>query len=308
MSIRHLIQQMRERYDGWSARPSADESAVFLRAFGALPSEVIELYEDHDGTATLPRRGDAWLPVRLMPMREAIETQPALGELTASVADVGRIVWLWSDDNSNYLGVYTTGRLTGWLVKLNHEDPILTPAYRSVGTFLVRLLAAAPGTAPQGQAAIDLVMVPQDVPVIVDDPQHVDTDRMHARTLAEMYSHEADEDRRRVLSMSSICLTPVADTGSIAPFLREPDMWTPETAVLLMELRRFGGASEEVERLAREGSPNGDSAAMRLLVRLGNSASNAAIARLQGQLSGQKLRCLEQWVRLRDRMQPPRWE
>lgn len=308
MELRDLILSMRTRYDGWGERASAGDFGEFLECTGILPAEILELYEDHNGTPGLPSRGDAWLPVRLMPMLEAMEVQAPLAEFTAMLSGVGRIAWLWADDNSNYLGIYTTGRLVGWLVRLNHEEPALTPAYRSVRSFLTNLLAAAPGATPMDRAAVDLVSLSRDVPVVVDDPQYMEIDREHARAFADMHVNEADENRRRLYAMSSICLTPVADTDSVVPFLREFDMCTPEAAVLLMELRRFGGALEEVERLARDGIPNGDSAAMRLLVRLGSNASRNAIARLQRQISGRKLRALEQWIRHRNQLQPPRWE
>lgn len=303
--MKTLIAQMRSDYDGWNSKPAFSELVEFRRLIGALPVDVLSLYQDHDGSPALPRRGDAFLPVRLLPMREALDVQRWLAERTARLADVGRIVWLWTDDNSNYAGIYTTGMLEGWLVKLNHDEPVLTPAYRSVASFLKHVLESAPGKRPDDDAAFDLVMVPRDIPCVDDNQRFVDADRAHARAFAEMHSQQSDADMRRLYAQCAICLTPVADTGTIVPFLREDDMWTPELAIQLFELRRFGGALDEVDRLAREGGPNGDSAAMRLLVRLRSDQTRAIISRLQRELSGQKLDTLRQWVDWAGRLQPP---
>src|SRR5205085_1865357 len=147
---------------------------------------------------------------------------------------IGRIAWLWSDDNSNFAGLYTDGPLAGWLVKLDHDEPMLAPAWRSVGSFLERLLDSAPGTAV-ANAAVDLPALPRDVPALEDGPV------------------------------------------------------------------------DEIERLACEGRANGDSAAMRLLVRMRTPGSEAAVARLKQDVTGPKRQALDQWISLRDRLPPPRW-
>jgi hypothetical protein len=64
-----------------------------------------------------------------------------------------------------------------------------------------------------------------------------------------------------------------------------------------MELRHYDAAVDALERLAREGRMNGDSAAMGCLVSLGTIESEAAISRLRRELSGGKLQLLEQYLR-----------
>lgn len=82
-------------------------------------------------------------------------------------------------------------------------------------------------------------------------------------------------------------------------------MWIPEAAVRLLELRGYTGGIVELEKLAREGRANGDSAAMRQLVRIGTEPAKQAVARLKQTIDGQKLRSLEMWGRVK--LQPPRW-
>jgi hypothetical protein len=123
----------------------------------------------------------------------------------------------------------------------------------------------------------------------------------------QLYGNEPDGDLRRLYAFCSICLTPVESTADVLSFLEDKDMWTPEAAVRLLEVRRYREGVQQLERLAREGGPNGDSAAMRLLVRMNTNQSRLAIANLKRCLDGQKLKSLEIWVNRRFPLQPPQW-
>src|SRR5690606_10871010 len=117
-----------------------------------------------------------------------------------------------------------------------------------------------------------------------DDARFVEADRELARHFAELVVAETDVDKRRSMAECSICLTPVADTGEVVRFFAEDDMWTPESAVRLLELRKFVGAVPELERLAREGVPNGSSSAIRHLVNCSDTASQESVGRLRREL------------------------
>jgi hypothetical protein len=119
--------------------------------------------------------------------------------------------------------------------------------------------------------------------------------------------HETCEGFNRPASTSAIeaLLLPAPDTALAVELLQDPDMWTPEKAVVLLELRGYERAVPELEQLARGGHPNGDSAALRALARLQSPGAAAALERLQGVLAGQKRSLLDQWRRAR--LLPPRW-
>jgi hypothetical protein len=196
-------------------------------------------------------------------------------------------------------------------VKLDHEEPMLAPAWRSVGSFLERLLDSAPGTARENEQARDIPAIPRDVPSREDNPEHVARERALARLLTELYHKCGDEveqeDLKRLYASCAMALTPARDVESLDVFLRDPDMWTPETAVRLLEFRKYAGPVEPIERLAREGQANGDSAAMRLLARMRTAQSEAAVERLHHDLSVPKLTQLDQWLSRRDKLPTPRW-
>lgn len=303
--LQHQLARLREQCDGFN--DSADKEALqdLERAFGKLPNDVLELYCIHNGSKECPRRGNVWAPARLFPVDEAIETNADCADYLDGMPKVGNVVLLWSDDNSNYLGVYTSGLLTGWLTILDHEEPAMVPAYRNVNAFYERLIATLPGTTSRDFAACDLPTIPRELPLLVDDPMY--DDGVLANTFRSLYEREQDEDLRRLYAMCSICLTPVRDTKDVLTFCQDHDMWTPAAAVHLLEFRQFTDGIEELERLALEGCMNGDSAAMRQLVRMDSMSSREVVARLKTKLSGQKLQLLNQWLRLVDRLQPPRW-
>jgi hypothetical protein len=218
---------------------------------------------------------------------------------------IGPVAWLWTDDNSNYCGIYTDGPLRGWLCILDHEEPMLTPAFRSIASFITRLFTEVRQKDRGG--AYDLPSVPRDVPETVPHVEDDELDQKLALYFREQHRNESDEAMRRLYAFCSICLTPFEHTSEVIPFLEDQDMWVPEAAVRLLEIRQWDAGTEQLEKLAREGRPNGDYAAMRLLARMKTDDSQQAIARLNRYLQGQKLKTLEMWTRPGIRLQPPSW-
>jgi hypothetical protein len=183
---------------------------------------------------------------------------------------------------------------------------MLTPAFRTTVSFLSRLLDDACCADPK-QKVYDIPSLPREIPQLASDPANLESDRQLAALFRQRYKAELDEDMRRLCAHCAICLTPVEDTEQVMTFLSDPDMWTPEAAIRLLEVRQWRKGTEDLERLAREGQPNGDSAAMRLLTRMDTNQSREAISRLRRVLQGQKLKSLEMWADRKTALQPPRW-
>jgi hypothetical protein len=306
MGLEEILRRIHLEFDGFNP-PALHHSLAELQRAVDLPPEVVEIYHDHDGSNGLPRRGDRWLPARLMPIAEVLKIREATAWLNDEMPSVGSFVFLWTDDNSNYAAVYTSGLLAGWITVFDHEEPALTPAYRSARSFLTNQMLYGPGAVQKSEAAYDLRMMLREVPVVRDDPLFVNHDRELVTEFRTLHQREGNDDVRRLYAKCAICLTPVQDTNDVLSFLNDQDMWTPESAIRLLELREFEGGVDELARLAREGYPNGDSAAMRLLVRMDTDSSRRSVADLSRDLTGQKRKVLQQWLRLRDQLQPPRW-
>lgn len=306
MELHKVIADIRSRFRGFRPAASADALQELQPAVGFVPDDVRTLYRDHDGSEGFPKSNDRWLAARLMPIAEMIDTRQALRECTNTYAEIGEVLWLWTDDNSNYCGIYTGGLLRGWLCVLDHEEPMLAPAFRSVSSFMSQLLFDA-SREDGSDAACDIPSLIRDVPLTASDPMNLEADRLLSNVFRQRYAEAADDDLRRLCAVCSICLTPVEDTEKVLIFLTDPDTWTPEDAVRLLELRRWQESVEELETLARDGSPNGDSAAMRLLARMKTNESRQVIARLKETLQGGKLQILEMWTDPRRPVPPPRW-
>lgn len=306
MNLRKVIAELRTKFGGFNSPASATGLAELQASIGLVPEDVRVVYEDHDGSPNLPKSNGSRLVARLMPIAEAIETGHQMRYMANSLAKVGRVAWLWTDDNSNYCGVYTNGSLRGWLCILDHEESMPTPAFRSVASFMSRLVfEALHGNLEEG--ACDIPGLLREIPLTVADLTNSKRDRELSNQFYQRYLVEPDEDVRRLFAFCSICLTPVEDTQEATRFFTDSDMWTPEAAVRLMELRRWCEAVPQLETLAREGQPNGDSAAMRLLARLNTNESRQAVAHLKRTLQGRKLQMLEMWTNERVVLQPPRW-
>ncbi|HWB08560.1 MAG TPA: hypothetical protein VG826_05025 [Pirellulales bacterium] len=304
MDLLRVISQLRSKFGGFNL-PASDEALAELRAsVGFVPDDVLSLYRDHDGLRDLPESNGIRLAARLMPIAEVIEIQRAMQGI--AFPTVGEVLWLWTDDNSNYCGIYIDGLLSGWLCVLDHEEPMLTPAFRSVASF-VRQLWSETAREDGKHGACDIPRLLREIPQTAADPKNREKDWELSRLFLQRYRGSDDEDLRRLFAFCSICLTPLEDTERAKLFFTDPDTWTPEAAVRLLELRHWRGAVDELETLAREGTPNGDSAAMRLLVRMSTNQSRRAISRLKQTLEGTKLQTLEMWAGLRGSLQPPRW-
>lgn len=302
MDLDDLISQIHTRQDGLNPPAKADDLSKVSALLGQVPPDLEKLYRDHDGGHRIPGAGGNQLLARLMPINEVIETHNKLREYFDSVPSAGKSVLLWTDDNSNYCGLYLDRPLTGCVYLLDHEVQMLTPAYRSIPSFISYLLGAV-----EDENTCDVPTLPREIPVTDDDPTHVAADRHLCELFRRMYMAEKNEDRRRFFAYCCICLTPVADTEHVLSFLKDPDFWTPEAAIRLLEVRHWQGSIEPIEELARDGTINGDGAAMQLLVRMNNGESRKAIKRLKEVLRGQKRETLKMSLSYRKMLQPARW-
>ena len=306
MNLLEALREMELEFSGFNPAATREELNKLQQELGTMPDEVLAVYQTHNGSNGLPRGRSRRAVARLMPVDEVMETGASIRSLGDRLPAFGRIGWLWTDDNSNYCGIYIDGPLKNWLRVLDHEDQMLAPAFRSISSFTARLLNEA--RKPDEQSlACDLPSLERDIPELIPHSESEAYDMLLASKFMEQYRGATDEGMRRLFAFCSICLTPFERTEDVLSFFQDPDMWTPEAAVRLLEARQWTSCVEQLEILARDGRPNGDSAAIRLLVRMDTEHSRRAIARLRELLEGQKLRVLEMWTSGRVRLSPPRW-
>lgn len=300
MTLSSHVAELRSRFVGFNPPATKDEIGHLMHSMGTLPSEIFALYADHNGTNGLAKRGGACPHIRLMPTREAVELNATLATVLEATPSPGRVGFFWCDDNSNYAGIYLSGLLTGWVTLLLHDEQLLVPAFRSIERFYRQILASC-------ATLVELTDIERELPAVDGDELTATEDEKLAIVFRELYDRESDPDQRRIYAACSMALTPVNVTISVLPYLLDRDLWTPELAVELLELRRYTGGVDELEHLAENGTANGDSAAMRCLVRMNTTDSQSALARIRQIVTGDKLDQLDTWIRLSTRLQPPCW-
>lgn len=305
MDLREIIQAIRAEFTDLNPPAGAEDLSELERLFGGLPEQVLMLYRDHNGSNGIPHLNGRRLAARLMPIREVLKIQTAMAALSDRLPTVAPVMWLWADDNSNYCGVFTEGTLSGSLCAFNHDEPMLTPAFRSITSFMSRLLIEVRSLSQSG--VCDIPSVPREIPELEPNEVNRRHDMELAQHFRDQYVNESSEGLRRLYAFCSVCLTPFKDTDNVTLFLEDRDMWIPEAAVHLLELRQWKGSTELLEKLAQEGRPNGDAAAIRLLARMDTSDSRQAIERLRQTLRGQKLKVLEMWTDPRRLILPASW-
>jgi hypothetical protein len=265
-------------YDGLSAPASPASVERLVRAFPDAPEDLLALYRDHDGARRAPRRARGALVGRLLPIDEALEVNAIFEETFESEPLPGRVFWGWTDDNGNHAAVFLDGPFKGWVTVLGHDRPEYTPAFRSVRSFLERLL--------REPDAVDLPGLRRDVPTLWPRAATDGLERELAFDALERCRTAPDDGWRRTWAESFLTLLPASDTQLVAEMLRNPDLCGVEKAIALVELRGYQGCTAELEWLAISGPPNAQAAALRALVRMRSQESAAALQRLERALTG----------------------
>ncbi|HEY3445125.1 MAG TPA: SMI1/KNR4 family protein [Myxococcales bacterium] len=310
-ALNSLLKELHSSFEGLNPPASEAALAELQQAIGAEPPPAVAtLYRDHDGSNAALRSRTGRLCARILPIKDAIAANAGLADALSAEPLPGRVLWFSSDDNSNYVGIFLDGPLAGWVTALDHDEPEYTPAFRSVSTSLNRLVSRTRFAQDNdenrdSERAIDIPSLPRDVPTLHAAQATDESDRVLALQLLDRYRREEDEDKKRTWALCSLCLLPVGDTSLALELLSDPDMWTPEKAVILLEMRGCSAAVPQLEMLARDGGPNGDSAAMRALARLHTPEAEAAVARLERKLTDGKRSFLDLWRGRK--LNPPRW-
>lgn len=233
-----------------SRHPPASSAAIeaLAAALGyPIPEAVLALYRDHDGLPT-----GSPLPMRLLSTSEATSTNAALRQPNLELSS--RIAVFWTDDDSNYAGVFTSGQLQGRVCLLEHDEPADWPKYQSVASLCRRLVSA-------WRAGLGWYDMPHDYPVL-DSMDVLPEDRAIGLHLLDRYSQAPDTPASIRAAFGAMQLLPPADTELLLPLLRSTDMWVQERACQVLGLRKFAPAIEALSEVAMSGMHNGRAASL----------------------------------------------
>jgi len=179
----------------------------------------------------------------------------------------------WTDDNSNYAGVFLAAPLRGRVFFLDHDEPDDAPRFRSIESFCRSTLAAAE------KDWSDMVT---DYPRLTD-PADIDGDEDRAVAIAYLRDLPAacSADAYAVFAYCALNLLPPRDFALALPLFDSTDMWGQERACKMIGLWRRAEAVPDLLRVARTGMSNGRVEAVRALQRIQTAEAKKAVKMLQ---------------------------
>lgn len=229
------------------------------------PENVRALYLVHEGTAP-ERLADDWQDhwqAQLDHDEDATPQGPylmTLDEATAWYTDTQGLFpddvrFFWTDDNSNYVGLYIQGPLQGMVCVLSHDGGSFVPTFRHLQDFLAWV-----SEHPSEDIFDDSTYVPA-FPVAGSDPSHDEADWERAQALFAT-ADESEDNPRLACAMS---LTPYGHSDVLLPYLDHADFYVVERAVDILALRRFERAYKRIEGLAGDQHNSSNGAARRAI-------------------------------------------
>lgn len=225
---------------------------LFERLNIKIPQEEIDILESHERN-----QNEHDYDLRLLNDNEVIE----LMEWMSEVEVYRHIVPLWTDDNSNYIGVYHQGTLKYRICYINHEETDTSPGFRSISSFTNSI---------DQHPDLEWSELNKDYPAIVTvDSGDRDHDIQSIQELNHLLaSDELDDDLRCQVIFSIMALTPIDQLESLMAFLDDEDMYVQERACEIMGFHKFKPARDKLEEITANGSHNGKQAAKRALLHM----------------------------------------
>lgn len=242
-----------------------------------LPPDLRALYFQHNG---MKERGE--LPFRLLTTKEAAKTHRALRRLFPD-----EIRFFWTDDESNYAGLYVSGPAAGRICLIDHEEPDTSPVCRSLAVFYQALRVAAEA----GQDAYELREAMGE-PASEGTAEEQAADLALAEHYFAQYAAVTDPDQQQSHAFAGMQLLPKSETHRLLDWLRSDDMWIQERACTLLGRRGYTEAIPALAEVARTGKHNGRVAALTVLRDFGAPARDE-VTRLRKELEPQWLTYLK---------------
>ncbi|MGZ7443250.1 HEAT repeat domain-containing protein [Paenibacillus sp. TH7-28] len=189
-----------------------------------------------------------------------------IAELHQFMSDMDEIfqsmIPVWTDDNSNYVGIYFNGPLSYRVCYLNHEETDLSPAFRSAGSFIAAL---------EQDSNHDWGDLKKDYPQ--DQNNNNELSAVDLESIEQinhmLQTPDLDDDVRCQYIYSVMALTPYNQLDTLLKFLDDEDMYVQERACDILGYHKYLPAREKLSELLEHGMHNGRLAAKRALARLG---------------------------------------
>jgi hypothetical protein len=233
---------------------------LFDRFGITLPASLVEELEAHSR-----KQKEQSFFLKIMNADEIIEVADFLSEMEV----YQDIIPLWTDDHSNYIGLYVGGACQYRICYINHEETDVSPAFRSIASFIQRielhpdldwhdLKKGYPSEAESGTAEMD-----EDLICIAE---------------LELFlaSNPSISDDVRCQSIFSImALTPKLHLDSLLVYLEDEDMFVQERACEIFGFHCYIPAREQLIEVSKNGMHNGKLAAKNALAKIREKQAQA---------------------------------
>ena len=234
-----------------------------------LPEPLLDLYQASNSTIEY----DDCVEMRLMSLDEVIEFHKEVWEEEWGNFKAKGIRVFWTDDNSNFTGLYVAGLLEGKLCFIDHEEVNLSPVYTSVQSFTDAMTAASLEKLGWPEFRRDYPSGPS-----VD---HYIALRDWEISQAFRCLYEASQDEDRVYyAFCMMALTPCENIDSLLACTYDMNMHIQAKACELLGQRRYEPATDRLAEVAQHGTHNGQIASIIALGQIGSASARLYLHKL----------------------------
>ncbi|MDX2141671.1 MAG: HEAT repeat domain-containing protein [Chloroflexota bacterium] len=232
---------------------------------------LFELYRDHNGMPLHP--GDDPIPLRFMSIEEADNLNN----------NVRNLKWIndeqylfWTDDKSNYAGVYLAQPLTGCVFFVDHEEADYSPRFRSIYSFITALADIADRNSDNhATKQLQWWDLKTDFPKRQPEPEYDKEEHHIAKQYIQQFHLTHDHAARTRFAYFAMNLLPFDVREPLVMFADyERDFYVQERALEIFGLRKDNAAVPQIEPIIRKSRTYSRIAG---LIALGNIATPDAI-------------------------------
>jgi hypothetical protein len=218
---------------GVRAEPGLDDAALTALEVGlgaTLPEPVRALYRACGGIAD-----EDWnvaLPMRPMRPVEVLDDDETLRESADVYGPSPDARYLFTDDGSNWAGVYVVGPLTGMVTILDHDAPSVAPRFRDLPSFLEKLSDA-------GLRELDWPDMASDYPLGARaDAALVAEAAPLAQSYLDQYRTATDPASALTAARVALHLLPASEWPTLREFLSAPSPFVRYLSLRVAEHQR----------------------------------------------------------------------
>jgi hypothetical protein len=196
--------------------------------------------------------------MRLMPPDELIDTAEVLFTDMPEVYSPAAAAYIFTDDNSNWAGVYDRGALAGLATVLDHDGPSRAPRWRDLASLLHRLVEAGRRMQDEDDEDwVDFTWLRTDYPLTPDSPDELIAEAgpramLHLERFRASVAGRTELDAELVADMeSALYLLPPGHPGVLAELLRSPYQYVRYTTLTVIGRHRATELTADVAAYAR---------------------------------------------------------